>query len=126
MSSRTATSSQHSNFFLSMWSSQNSNFFLEPQCLPEPQLLPSTAISSFPRPSANVTQAEDEKNRERIDAKNGLENYAYSLRNTINDPQVGDKLESVRCCNLPTFSFNIFFQRNQRLIPSTCFTEANA
>eukprot|EP01116_Phalansterium_solitarium_P003248 TRINITY_DN13_c0_g1_i4.p1 TRINITY_DN13_c0_g1~~TRINITY_DN13_c0_g1_i4.p1 ORF type:complete len:657 (+),score=286.07 TRINITY_DN13_c0_g1_i4:106-2076(+) len=43
---------------------------------------------------AEKYKAEDEKNRERIDAKNGLENYAYSLRNTINDPQVGDKLES--------------------------------
>jgi len=41
---------------------------------------------------AEKYKAEDEKNRERIDAKNGLENYAYSLRNTINDPQVGDKL----------------------------------
>eukprot|EP01116_Phalansterium_solitarium_P003245 TRINITY_DN13_c0_g1_i1.p1 TRINITY_DN13_c0_g1~~TRINITY_DN13_c0_g1_i1.p1 ORF type:complete len:709 (+),score=331.86 TRINITY_DN13_c0_g1_i1:75-2129(+) len=42
---------------------------------------------------AEKYKAEDEKNRERIEAKNGLENYAYSLRNTINDPQVGDKLQ---------------------------------
>jgi len=42
---------------------------------------------------AEKYKAEDEKNRERIDAKNGLENYAYSLRNTMNDPQVGEKLQ---------------------------------
>jgi len=41
---------------------------------------------------AEKYKAEDEKNRERIEAKNALENYAYSLRNTINDSQVGDKL----------------------------------
>jgi len=42
---------------------------------------------------AEKFKAEDEKNRERIEAKNGLENYAYSLRNTMNDQQVGDKLQ---------------------------------
>lgn len=41
---------------------------------------------------AEKYKVEDEKNRERVDAKNGLENYAYSLRNTVSDPQVGEKL----------------------------------
>lgn len=31
---------------------------------------------------------EDDKNRERIEAKNSLENYVYSLKNTINDEKV--------------------------------------
>jgi L1 cell adhesion molecule like protein len=37
--------------------------------------------------------AEDERNRARIEAKNGLENYAYSLRNTLNEEQVKDKID---------------------------------
>jgi heat shock protein 1/8 len=39
-------------------------------------------------------KAEDEKNKLRIEAKNGLENYAYSLRNTIRDENVSNKLSS--------------------------------
>ena len=38
-------------------------------------------------------EAEDKLQRERIEAKNGLENYAYSMKNTINDPNVGGKLD---------------------------------
>jgi heat shock protein 1/8 len=34
----------------------------------------------------------DEENRKRIEAKNSLENYAYSLRNTIQDEKVAGKL----------------------------------
>jgi L1 cell adhesion molecule like protein len=37
---------------------------------------------------------EDEKNKGRIEAKNGLENYAYSLRNTIRDEKLAEKLTS--------------------------------
>ena len=37
---------------------------------------------------------DDKQQRERIDAKNGLENYAYSMKNTINDEKVADKLDS--------------------------------
>ncbi|RHY36889.1 hypothetical protein DYB35_007219 [Aphanomyces astaci] len=37
---------------------------------------------------AEKYKAEDEKNRARIEAKNGLENYAYSLRNTLNDDKI--------------------------------------
>jgi heat shock protein 1/8 len=36
--------------------------------------------------------AEDEELKKRVEARNGLENYAYSMRNTIKDPNVGGKL----------------------------------
>jgi L1 cell adhesion molecule like protein len=39
-------------------------------------------------------EAEDRKQRDRIEAKNGLENYAYSMKNTVNDPNVGGKLDA--------------------------------
>ena len=35
--------------------------------------------------------AEDELAAARITAKNGLESYAYNLRNTLTDPATGDK-----------------------------------
>ncbi len=41
---------------------------------------------------ADKFKSEDEAMRKKVEAKNGLENYAFSLRNTINDPNVGDKL----------------------------------
>jgi heat shock 70kDa protein 1/2/6/8 len=37
-------------------------------------------------------EAQDKLQRERVDSKNGLENYAYSMKNTIADPNVGGKL----------------------------------
>jgi L1 cell adhesion molecule like protein len=43
---------------------------------------------------AEQYKAEDEKNKDRVEAKNHLENYAYSLRNTIRDEKIADKLES--------------------------------
>jgi L1 cell adhesion molecule like protein len=43
---------------------------------------------------AETFKAEDEKNRQRIDAKNGLENYAYSLKNTLSDPQLEGKIDA--------------------------------
>jgi len=43
---------------------------------------------------AEQYKGDDEKNKERIEAKNGLENYAYSLRNTIKDEKIADKLSS--------------------------------
>jgi len=42
---------------------------------------------------AEQYKAEDSKNKEKIEAKNALENYAYSLRNTIKDDKVSSKLE---------------------------------
>jgi heat shock protein 1/8 len=41
---------------------------------------------------AEEMKGEDEANLARITAKNGLESYAYQLRNTIDDPNVGGKL----------------------------------
>ncbi|KAG5183768.1 heat shock protein 70 [Tribonema minus] len=38
-------------------------------------------------------KAEDEVNKQRVEAKNGLENYAYSLRNSLNEPNVADKMD---------------------------------
>jgi len=43
---------------------------------------------------AEKYKAEDEKNKEKIEAKNGLENYAYSLRNTLKDDKVAGKMDS--------------------------------
>nr|QWE91215.1 heat shock protein 70 [Suigetsumonas clinomigrationis] len=37
-------------------------------------------------------KSEDEQNRLRVEAKNGLENYAYQLRNTVRDEKVATKL----------------------------------
>jgi len=34
---------------------------------------------------------EDDLQKKKIEAKNGLENYAYSLRNTMNDDKLKDK-----------------------------------
>lgn len=42
---------------------------------------------------AEQYKAQDETNRQKIEAKNGLENYAYSLRNTLRDEKIGSKLE---------------------------------
>ena len=36
--------------------------------------------------------AEDEANKQKIEAKNGLENYAYSMRNTLNDEKFASKI----------------------------------
>merc|ERR1711935_818847 len=41
---------------------------------------------------AEKYKAEDDANKNRIEAKNGLENYCYSLKGTINDEKVADKI----------------------------------
>ncbi|KAL2759709.1 hypothetical protein ACRALDRAFT_2023846 [Sodiomyces alcalophilus JCM 7366] len=43
---------------------------------------------------AEKYKAEDEAEAARVAAKNGLESYAYSLRNTLNDSNVEEKLEA--------------------------------
>ncbi|KAF3918907.1 hypothetical protein ABW20_dc0105097 [Dactylellina cionopaga] len=43
---------------------------------------------------AEKYKAEDEAEAARISAKNGLESYAYSLRNTLNEPASSEKLEA--------------------------------
>ena len=42
---------------------------------------------------AEKYKAEDEAESQRIQAKNALESYAYSLKNTINDSKVDEKIE---------------------------------
>lgn len=43
---------------------------------------------------AEKFKEEDEAEAKRVSAKNGLESYAYSLRNTLSDPKVDEKLEA--------------------------------
>ncbi|KAL6855239.1 Hsp70 chaperone [Amphichorda felina] len=43
---------------------------------------------------AEKYKEEDEKEGARVGAKNGLESYAYSLRNTLGDPKVDEKIEA--------------------------------
>jgi len=43
---------------------------------------------------AEQYKSEDENNKQRIESKNALENYAYSLRNTLKDEKIDDKLDS--------------------------------
>jgi len=42
---------------------------------------------------AEKYKSEDETNKNRIEAKNGLENYAYNMKNTLNDEKLKDKIE---------------------------------
>merc|ERR1711890_8782 len=37
---------------------------------------------------------EDEQHKKKVEAKNGLESYAYNLRNTLNDEKFKDKIDS--------------------------------
>ncbi|KAF4510875.1 hypothetical protein G6O67_002729 [Ophiocordyceps sinensis] len=43
---------------------------------------------------AEKYKEEDEAEGRRVAAKNGLESYAYSLRNTLSDPKVDEKIEA--------------------------------
>jgi len=43
---------------------------------------------------AEKFKEEDEAEARRVSAKNGLESYAYSLRNTLSDPKVDEKLDA--------------------------------
>jgi len=43
---------------------------------------------------AKKYEEDDKAQRERIDAKNGLENYSYSIKNTLNDEKVADKIDA--------------------------------
>jgi L1 cell adhesion molecule like protein len=42
---------------------------------------------------AEKYKTEDEKIRKKVEAKNGLENYAYSMKNTINEEKVSSQLD---------------------------------
>merc|ERR1712177_94934 len=41
---------------------------------------------------AEKYKAEDDANKNRIEAKNGVENYCYSLKSTMSDEKVADKI----------------------------------
>jgi len=42
---------------------------------------------------AETYKAEDEANKERVEAKNGLENYCFSMRNTMSEEKIKEKIE---------------------------------
>merc|ERR1719502_2531548 len=42
---------------------------------------------------AEKFRAEDEQNKQKIEAKNGLENYCYTMKNSINDEKLKEKFE---------------------------------
>merc|ERR1739848_570242 len=41
---------------------------------------------------AEENKVQDEEHKQRVDAKNGLENYVYSIRNTMDDPKLEGKI----------------------------------
>ena len=41
---------------------------------------------------AESFKEEDEKNKEKIEAKNGLENYAYNMRNAVRDEKIAGQI----------------------------------
>merc|ERR1712137_782035 len=43
---------------------------------------------------AEKFKAEDEAHKGKVEAKNGLESYVFNLRNTLNDDNIGGKLET--------------------------------
>merc|ERR1739847_204216 len=43
---------------------------------------------------AEKYRAEDEQNKAKIEAKNGLENYCFQMRNTLSDDKLKDKFEA--------------------------------
>merc|ERR1719360_462421 len=43
---------------------------------------------------AEKYRAEDESAKEKIDAKNGLENYCFTMRNTLQEEKLQDKFEA--------------------------------
>merc|ERR1719231_1557468 len=42
---------------------------------------------------AEKYRAEDEANKQKVEAKNGLENYCFTMRNTLNEEKLKDKFE---------------------------------
>merc|ERR1712100_634178 len=42
---------------------------------------------------AEKFRAEDEQNKAKIEAKNGLENYCFTMRNTLSEEKLKDKFE---------------------------------
>merc|ERR1712134_153786 len=42
---------------------------------------------------AEKYRAEDEQNKQKVEAKNGLENYCFTMRNTLNEEKLKEKIE---------------------------------
>merc|ERR1711924_535801 len=42
---------------------------------------------------AEKYRAEDEANKQKVEAKNGFENYCFTMRNTLNEEKLKDKFE---------------------------------
>merc|ERR1712190_158347 len=42
---------------------------------------------------AEKFRAEDEQNKSKLEAKNGLENYCFTMRNTLNEEKLKEKFE---------------------------------
>merc|ERR1711981_71093 len=42
---------------------------------------------------AEKYKAEDDMNKQKVEAKNGLENYCFTMRNTLSDDKLKDKFE---------------------------------
>ena len=64
---------------------------------------------------AEKYKSEDEAHKERIEAKNGLENYAFNMRNTIRD-------EKVSFAFLNMFVFLMFGVLHCFVLPKCCST----
>ena len=43
---------------------------------------------------AEKFKADDEAQKERVEAKNGLENFVYGVKNSLNDPKIAEKLDA--------------------------------
>lgn len=64
-------------------------------------------FSSLTFPCAE--QTEDEEAVKKVEAKNALENYAFSMRNTIRDDKVTTCVSLDRCCKQPACSDFVIF-----------------
>lgn len=49
-------------------------------------------LPTLPTPQAEKYKSEDEAQARRVEAKNSLENFAYSMRNTLKEDKVASKL----------------------------------
>jgi heat shock protein 1/8 len=43
---------------------------------------------------AKTNEVEDEEHKKKVRAKEALEDYAYKMRNIVNDKEIGEKLEA--------------------------------
>ena len=79
----------------------------DPAQATSPELVPATQTSSVKQAEIDIVRkwyrrmvqeaekykAEDEKNRTTIEAKNGLENYCFTMRNTLQEEKLQHKFE---------------------------------